>query len=717
MIRHAPAGSGHPYLVEPDRRLPLRPVAGEPFEVRATAPDTVDGLALELERDGHVERFAARRRGPACAEVDGRWGRTATAGAGDLTDATRPAAESGRSSWAVELPGLPAGSELAYRFVGGERFELTVCNWRRDGGAVALDAPARLRDRLVPGSVEYLGDGALAYRLRFALRLRPGEHVVGFGERFDAVDQRGRLVDTAVFDQYKGQGARSYLPTPFAIVVGGGFGFHVDTGRRCFFDVGASDAETIRVEVDLEPGVADVRVPLRLFGGPPLEVLRAFSERAGSPAQAPPEWIYRLWLSGNDWSSQERVLAEVDAAAEHRIPAGVVVIEAWSDERTFTRFDDARYPDPKGMVDELHARGLKVLLWQIPLVASDEGEARLDKRTMLERGYCVRERDGSPYRNRGGWFHDGLLLDWTNDEAVGWWLAKRRYLIDEVGVDGFKTDGGEHAWGADLRYADGSCGGETNNRYPVLYAAAYHRLLRECGREPVTFSRAGFTGAGAYPCHWAGDADSTWDAFRASIVAGITAGTSGIAFWGWDLAGFSGPLPTVELYLRATAMAALCPIMQLHTEHGSPQRTPWNMAAASGDERCVAVFRRFAELRERLVPYLVEQGERSVETRSPLLRGLFLDHPDEAEIWAFPYQYLLGDALLVAPVCEEGATSWRTYLPSGDWVDVWSGDSHGGRRVLEVEAPVDRIPVFCAAERADALLSCFAAPAVPLMEV
>lgn len=740
MIRHVPAGRGHPYLIDPEKRVPLRPVAGESFELRATAPNNVDALELELVREGHTERVDAKRRGPALADVDPRWGRTAGAGAGDLTDTARPPEQEGRTSWAVELPGLPAGTELAYRFDGGEWFELTVCDWRPAGGALTLDAPVGISERLVPGSVECLGDGELSYRLRFSLRLRPGEHVVGFGERFDALDQSGCLVDTAVFDQYKGQGARSYLPAPFAIVVGGDFGFHVDTGRRCFFDVGASDPELLRVEVDLEPGETDPSITLRLHAGEPTDVLRSYWERAGVPASPPPDWVYRLWLSGNDWASQQRVLAEVDQAAEQRIPAGVVVIEAWSDEQTFVAFNGARYephldgaphrladfdfpadglwPDPKGLVEQLHDRDLKVLLWQIPLVVEGEGEQlAFDRRTMVERGYCVREADGSPYRNRGGWFERALLLDPTNPEAVDWWIAKRRYLVEEVGVDGFKTDGGEHAWGAELVYADGSRGGETTNRYPVLYTAAYQRLLRECGREPVTFSRAGFTGSSAYPCHWAGDADSTWQAFRASITAGLTAGLAGITYWGWDIAGFSGSLPTVELYLRATAMAALCPIMQLHSEHGSPERTPWQMAEATGDSRCLTVFRRFALLRERLVPYLAEQGTRSLRERTPLMRALCLDHPSDERVWEFPYQYMLGDALLVAPVCEEGAASWRSYLPAGDWVDVWDGEHHSGGCIVESDAPLERIPVFCAGARADELIPLFSAPADTLQEV
>jgi alpha-glucosidase (family GH31 glycosyl hydrolase) len=300
-------------------------------------------------------------------------------------------------------------------------------------------------------------------------------------------------------DQYKGQGARSYLPMPFAIVVGGGFGFHLDSGHRARFDLAHDDPSLIQVEVDLEPGERLPTLRLQLFEGSPAEVLGSFLDQVGR-ASPPPEWIYRLWMSSNEWNTQSRVLAEVDRSEQEGIPVGAIVIEAWSDEETFVAFRGADYelhedgsphalrdfsfhsdgpwPDPKEFVDELHRRGIHVLLWQIPLAKTDAaGQAAFDAKAMIERGFCVRGGHGEPYRNPGGWFKDALLLDFTNDAAVQWWLAKRRYLVEEVGVDGFKTDGGEHAWSAETRYSDGSRGGETNNRYPVLYAQAYHQLL------------------------------------------------------------------------------------------------------------------------------------------------------------------------------------------------------------------------------------------------
>ncbi len=105
---------------------------------------------------------------------------------------------------------------------------------------------------------------------------------------------------------------------------------------------------------------------------------------------------------------------------------------------------------------------------------------------------------------------------------------------------------------------------EANNLFPVRYAEAYHDLMRSAGVDGVTFSRAGFTGSAAFAAHWAGDEDSTWEAFRSSITAGLTAGVGGIFFWGWDLAGFSGPIPD------ARAVPSLGSGRLLRADHAVP---------------------------------------------------------------------------------------------------------------------------------------------------
>jgi alpha-glucosidase (family GH31 glycosyl hydrolase) len=729
VIRHRPFGSGHPYDATGDQRVPSRPEHGQACELRVRARDDVVKVAIEWQ-EGVTERSKARSvflpmeapRDP----LDG----TVTSG-GHLAEAQAEGLAD-RRYWSGTTPVLERGCRYRYRFrsrdaAGRTRtsrwYELSVPAWETLGGELEVVGRAAVLEE----SVRWLTDDEAIHQVAFALELLPGDHVIGFGERYDSVDQRGRRLDATVFEQYQRQGehGRTYLPMPFALVIGADrtWGFHVRTSRRTWFDVGATDPG--RLEVTAEMG-GDKRLEVAVYDGTPDQVIAAFLDEVGAP-ELLPDWVLRLWASGNEWNTQQLVMERMDTHSDLDIPVGAVVIEAWSDELTFTAFRDARYeptddgaphrladftfppdgawPDPRGMVEALHDRGIKVILWQIPLLKTKPADGQLgaDCRAAEAGAHLVREEDCTPYRNRGWWFPRALMPDFTAARTRDWWTSKRRYLVDEVGVDGFKTDGGEHAWGHELRYADGTRGDESNNLFPVEYARAFGDLLRSCGKAPVTFSRAGFSGSQAHGAFWAGDESSTWQAFQASIRAGISASACGIVYWGWDLAGFSGDVPDPELYLRAAAASTFLPVMQYHSEfhhHRLPlrDRTPWNVADVHGEPSVVDVFRRFAHLRERLVGYLHGQAALAVERRTALMRGLFLDHADDPAVWDWPAEFLIGRDLLVHPVLEPGRTEWTTYLPAGDWVDVWTGEPVAGRQVHRRPVPLTEVPVYARAD-------------------
>ena len=176
-------------------------------------------------------------------------------------------------------------------------------------------------------------------------------------------------------------------------------------------------------------------------------------------------------------------------------------------------------------------------------------------------------------------------------------VRKRAYLLDDIGVDGFKTDGGEHLWGRDVVVADGATGDAAANAIPPTTSLPTTTSCASTARTSRSRSAVPASPAPRHlPAHWAGDEDSTWEAYRASLTAGLSAGASGVAFWGWDLAGFSGELPSAELYKRSTAMATFCPIMQYHSEHNEHRepladRTPWNVAEHRDDPDVNVVYR------------------------------------------------------------------------------------------------------------------------------
>jgi alpha-glucosidase (family GH31 glycosyl hydrolase) len=553
------------------------------------------------------------------------------------------------------------------------------------------------------------------------------EAFYGFGERFNALDQRGNRLDNHVYGQYTSQGKRTYIPVPF-FVSSRGYGLWLKTSRQTQFDLAATNPDSWYLEGRAED---DESLELTWFLQPqPYDNVKAFTQVTGQP-KVPPAWVFGPWMSSNDWNNQAEVLDQLHETQKMQIPASVLVIEAWSDEINFYVWNDAQYrqkpasepckysdfkfprkgrwPDLKAMVDELHQNDVHLVLWQNPTIKFAEQHERLDdtlnqadQSYAIEHGYVVTKTDGTPHRIEAHmpWFQNSLVLDFTNPEAADWWFSKREYIVTELGVDGWKSDGGEHIWDPQTRFFNGMRGIDGINQYPVYYEAAYDRFMQKLrGNDFVLFSRAGYTGSQNYPCHWAGDENSTWDAFRATLSALLNVGLCGLPFVGWDIAGFAGPIPTSELYIRAAAFSVFCPIMQYHSdvnglERTSRDRTPWNIQKQTGDTRVVPTFRKFANLRMNILPYILNQVQLSSDNGLPLMRVMGLVYPNDPKCRKYGNQYFFGEDLLVAPVIVEGVEDWPVYLPEGIWRDFWTGNILQGPVEIKVNVPVDRIPVY-----------------------
>lgn len=730
-LLHNPFGQQHPYEQLPEERFPRQPLADERFTVGIVTrpPGLARQVFVHSELDGVAQPVL-----PAVHQA--KWQPELEEGVG--AEFLERIVRIDQDVWQAQLCAPPAGHTLTYwveaHGITSQRFTLRGEAWQAGGGFTLEGESLRFTPQAAPGAalpgmpdlleIAWLSNGETVRQVRLTFASPPNERFFGLGERFNALDQCGNILDVRCYEQYKNQGKRTYMPIPF-LLSSAGYAVHVDSSRWMQFDLASSDPQTWTLVADLGP---DESLCLNWFIDPdPLISITRFA-RASGPVVLPPEWSFGLWMSGNEWNSQARIIKEVQASLDLGIQPAVVVIEAWSDENTFYIWNDAEYapkpgseafryadftfppdgkwPDPKGMVDWLHAHGIRILLWQIPVMKVPDPahpQQDADRAHFEQAGFGVHEADGTLHRIRPFWFRSGYIWDPTNAAERDWWFSKRAYLLDEVGIDGFKTDGGEHLWGADTRFADGRLGEEVWNEYPRLYTEAYYDFANR-HREAITFSRAGFTGSQRSPLHWAGDENSTWDAYRHSIFAGLSASVSGISFWGWDFGGFSGEVPGAELYLRAAAMAVFCPVFQYHSEynaHRSPShdRTPWNIQERSGDERVVPIFRALTQLRQRLTPYIWREAQHSAATGEPMMRALRLWYPQARD-----YDYFFGRDLLVSPVVEPGSTTQTLYLPPGTWTDFWSGAVHAGDQQIAVETPLDRIPVFV---RAGAVLPGF----------
>lgn len=567
---------------------------------------------------------------------------------------------------------------------------------------------------------DILTDGnGTAFKIKTKFVQKNDEKWFGMGERYSQLQFRGQEIDNYVYNEYRSQQLKTYIPSPFAIS-SAGYGIYLNTLFYSIFKFGTKLNDLLEIKADIGGGKEGLE--LFLLPGKPLDVIRQYSNISGKPA-LPPKWSFGPWMSSNNWDSQAETVKQVELTQKHQIPATVIVLEQWSDEATFYVFNDAQYkmkdghshlnyedfefpewgrwPDPQKMVEFLHESGLKVLLWQIPIEKHMYGVLHAqkdeDERAMLEAGYHVQLSNGEPYRIPYNWFKDCLILDFSNPDAKEWWFNKRKYLLD-IGIDGFKTDGGECVFGNDLLFHDGTAAEKMRNRYPNDYIGSYYEFVQQHVKGGgITFSRAGYVGSQKFPLHWAGDERSTFEAFRASIIAGLSCSMSGIPFWGWDLAGFHGDIPTAELFIRSTQMAAFSPVMQYHAESKgefNQDRTPWNIAERTKNPLVLEQYKKYADLRMNLLPYVYEQATSCSKSGNPLMRAMFIDYPDDASCLELKEQYLFGESLLIAPVAHEGASTKQVYFPEGKWLSLFGNEEVTGSQLNIWKAALDEIPVF-----------------------
>lgn len=559
------------------------------------------------------------------------------------------------------------------------------------------------------------------------------EAFYGFGEKFDSVNQRGKSPLSYVVEQYSNQQDKTYIPIPF-FFTNTNIGFYQSGSWKTLFSLqGHEDTNWNDVKLTARCPREGTLYVFTIFTGTPTEMIQEYSSLTVAPA-LPPKWSFGPWMSSNGWNTQAEALQQISEMKKLSIPATVLVLEAWSDEETFYIWNDSNYtlkddgspfsyddfifsedgkwPDPKGFTDILSNEGVKLILWQIPVVkyeASNHGEQLdLDTQYAIDNKLCVQNADGSPYRISEMWFNNSLIPDFTNPNTVKWWFDKREYLLTELGVSGFKTDGGEFLFDETALLYDGRTIEEAHNEYPNIYVGAYHdfmnRILGE--NKGVTFSRAGYTGAGKYPIHWAGDQVSNFSELKAQLAAGLSIGLSGIPFWGFDIGGFAGEFPSTELYLRSSAFATFAPIMQFHSEprygqyymternHWNNDRSPWNMAIANGDNRIIPVYRLFANIRMNLLPYMWKEANHCVEVSRPMMAHLIYDYWEEKKVLEIDDEYMLGRDLLVAPIVIEGVAERDIWLPPGNWYDLWTGLKMAGERTITYQCDLDEIPVF-----------------------
>lgn len=535
------------------------------------------------------------------------------------------------------------------------------------GERVTHSAPKAL------GLMEKEGHGLF---LREQLSLDVGEQVYGLGERFSAFVKNGQTVDMWNADCGTCSD-KGYKDVPF-FLTSKGYGVLVNSPARVSFEIGTEQVTRAQF------GVPGEDLDYFVLAGPtPKEVLGRLGALSGRPA-LPPLWSFGLWLTTSFTTAYDEatVLEHIEGMEERDLPLHVFHFDCfWMKGHHWCNFewDPEVFPDPEGMLKRLKAKGLRICVWINPYIGE---RSHLFEEGMAQ-GYLLNRPNGDVYQ-RHKWQAGMAYVDFTNPAATKWYQEKLRRLL-HMGVDSFKTDFGEEI-PTDVAYFDGSAPEEMHNYYTFLYNRAVFELLEEeLGKgEALVFARSATATCQRFPVHWGGDCYGTFESMAESLRGGLSLSLSGFGFWSHDIGGFESKA-SAAVYKRWVAFGLLSSHSRLHGS--TSYRVPWLY-----DDEATPVLKHFTELKCRLMPYLWQAAHTAHESNVPLMRPMVLEFPEDRTCRTLDRQYMLGDALCVAPVFHEEKSEF--YLPEGKWTHFSSGEIREGGKWYFDKQSFFEIPLY-----------------------
>ncbi|MCU1283559.1 MAG: Alpha-xylosidase [bacterium] len=577
--------------------------------------------------------------------------------------------------------------------------------------STARRAPGRRRSPRPPAKPS--AASARAWETAFATPA--DEAFVGFGERFDRVDQRGlslyswpeegglaknEATPASTANPWPNGQTMTYYPVPFFLSTAG-YAFWLDSTWRNQFDLASDRADAWRAW-HIGPTLAfEIYVPTPGDARPwPLQLIDQFTAATGRP-MVPPGWSF---------GPRRRI-------NRGALVGGVPEMQAMRDQGlAITVADDTTHFSPNGNdlghEDELRTwvksgvdLGYKMVAYYNPYYSVDSNSPLAPEvNKAISNNWLLKNGDGtlSDVWLISGQPLDVYTVDVTNDGAVAWFTNMFHRALD-IGYSGWMYDFGEYVQ-PQVITSSGLSGEQFHNQFPVLYQKAAHDALDQMlPGDWYFFARAGYTGSSQWtPMVWSGDPDASFgdaEGLPAQMRGGITASMSGIAHWGSDISGFKcqadgnaaadGEL--VARWIEAGSMSS-----NMHDEDacsggGGPKANIWTSPDAQ------AAWRTYARLHTRMLPYFLALAAEAHQTGAPVVRSPWLMHPERRELAPVDDAFYVGPSLYAAPVVARGARDKSIALPPGlfvDWHDQALLDGGAGGARVTVPAALDKLPLL-----------------------
>jgi alpha-glucosidase len=540
--------------------------------------------------------------------------------------------------------------------------------------------------------VDPLGPPAVVYKQHLA-----GTRYFGCGERTGGLDKTATHqvfwnVDPASHHIASLNNLYTSIPFVLALHDGQAWGMFVDSSYRLEFDLASEATSRCGFAVDGGPLIYYV------FSGPtPRAVLERYTELTGR-IPLPPRWALGYHQSRWGYTSTDRVLEVARTFHERDLPLQAIYldIDYMRGYRVFT-WDPRRFSNPAELVHQLDELGVKLVTIVDPGIKVDEDYPVYTS---------AREADLFCKTFWGGEYHNVVwpgtcaFPDFTNPRTRDWWVTQLPSLLDE-GVAGLWCDMNEPAMfvptpqtlPSDVAHHGDDVAvlhAQVHNIYGQLMARATYEGMRKLRpeRRPFVISRSGFAGLQRYALHWTGDNSSWWEHLWMSMPQLQNLGLSGYAWVGVDIGGFTGDA-TGELLARWMEFGIFQPFCRNHSAWDTHAQEPWAFG-----EPYESHIRGMLKLRQRLQPYLYTLFEEAHRSGAPILRPLLFDYPEDPTTYTTDDEFLLGSALLVAPIARPGTEYRHVYLPAGTWVHYWSGERFTGPTHILAHAPLGQPAIY-----------------------
>lgn len=386
---------------------------------------------------------------------------------------------------------------------------------------------------------------------------------------------------------------------------------------------------------------------------------------------------YNTWIELMYNQNQEDILHYAHAVIDNGFPVGVLMIDDnWQRYYGNFEFKAERFPDPKGMIDELHALGFKVMVWICPFVSPDSPEFR----ELEAKGYLIKNPEGGT-AVLYWWNGYSACYDLTNPEAADYFVQVLKQAQEKYGIDGFKFDAG-----------DNNCYASTPMKaFDAAAATVDHTSSwAKIGLSfPFNEYRACWKMGGQPLVQRLGDKDYSWDAVRQLIPQMCVAGLMGYAYACPDMIGggqWAAFLNIKDdefdqaLIVRSAQVHALMPMMQFSV-------APWRILSKEN----LAIVQKMAKLHAAFGPYIMTYARKAAQTGEPIVRCMEYQFPHQG-FEECKDQFMLGDKYLVAPVVDNRLER-DVRLPKGTWRDE-QGRKYKGGKTYHIQVPLDRLPYF-----------------------